>query len=287
MDFFDQICQVIAENEAKRRGSVARSEVVQEFFAAAKPLPAAVKPVSAVPETRQETRPQPVKLPAAPPPAALPASLEGLCRAVQQCQQCGLCRTRNNTVFGEGSPHARLMFIGEGPGADEDRTGRPFVGKAGQLLDKMIGAMQFSREEVYITNIVKCRPPDNRLPSPEEAAACMPFLHEQINIIRPEVIVLLGATAVKFLLNTTSGINRMRGRWTSYENIPVITTSMVKKLAVMLSIHLVHILVKFTLQKVLTTKRVQNKNSLLQHIILNSMLNTKILIYHTMETHMI
>ena len=140
------------------------------------------------------------------------------------CRNCPLAATRNNVVFGEGNPDARLMFIGEGPGFDEDRLGRPFVGKAGQLLDKMISAMQFTREEVYIANIVKCRPPDNRVPTPEEAACCIGYLHRQIELIRPEVIVLLGATAVKFLLNTTSGISKMRGRWLSYENIPVMPT---------------------------------------------------------------
>ena len=211
-DFFDQICKVIAETDAKRPGSLARGAVADAFFSAAVPaVPAAEKTV---------------KKSAAP---AVPApgnrlSLESLCREVAGCTRCALHLSRHNPVFGEGNPGAGLMFIGEGPGFEEDRTGRPFVGKAGQLLDKMISAMQFSREEVYIANIVKCRPPDNRAPAPEEAEYCLPFLKAQINIIRPEVIVLLGSVAVKYLLNVTTGISRMRGRWTSFENIPVMPT---------------------------------------------------------------
>ena len=116
------------------------------------------------------------------------------------------------------------MFIGEGPGFEEDRSGRPFVGRAGQLLDKMITAMQFSRAEVYICNVVKCRPPHNRSPMPEEAECCIGYLREQIRLIQPEVIVLLGATAARFLLNTDSGITALRGRWFEYENIPVMPT---------------------------------------------------------------
>ena len=199
-DFFDQICKVIAETDAKRPGSLARGAVADEFFRAAAP---------AVPPTENA-----VKKSAAPAARAVPAaenvsSLETLCREVAGCTRCALHLSRNNTVFGEGSTNAGLMFIGEGPGFEEDRTGRPFVGKAGQLLDKMISAMQFSREEVYIANIVKCRPPDNRAPAPEEAEYCLPFLKAQINIVRPEVIVLLGSVAVKYLLNVTTGISRM------------------------------------------------------------------------------
>ncbi len=195
-DFFDQICKVLAETEAKRPGSVSASPEVSQFFSEAVKSPAVKSPDSL---------------------AKLQESLQGCCRCNLHCQ-------RKNIVFGEGDPQARLMFIGEAPGFDEDRMGRPFVGKAGQLLDKMITAMQFSREEVYIANIVKCRPPDNRAPAPEEAECCMPVLKQQIGFIRPEVIVLLGAVAVKYLLNTTSGISKMRGRWTSYENIPVMPT---------------------------------------------------------------
>lgn len=232
-DFFDQICKVLAETESRRPGSVAPGTATAEFFGDLKPAVPAVKAPdipAAVPQ------PAPVMQTAVPAchgavqrkettaPVVPSGSLAALRESVVNCRRCGLCRCRQNPVFGEGDPNARLMFIGEGPGADEDATGRPFVGKAGQLLDKMITAMQFSREEVYIANIVKCRPPDNRVPAPEEAACCIPFLQQQIALVRPEVIVLLGAVAVKYLLNTTTGIMKMRGRWTSYENIPVMPT---------------------------------------------------------------
>jgi len=132
---------------------------------------------------------------------------------VKGCVKCGLCHGRRNTVFGEGSPDAELMFVGEGPGEDEDRTGRPFVGRAGELLTKMIGAMGLRRQDVYIGNIVKCRPPNNRAPMPEEVEACWSYLVRQITIIRPRVIVTLGNPSTHALLNTTVGITRMRGNW--------------------------------------------------------------------------
>ena len=156
--------------------------------------------------------------------AAVPGTLEQLYQEALVCRKCPLCEARTNMVFGEGDPHARLMFIGEGPGFEEDRSGRPFVGKAGQLLDKMILAMQFTREEVYICNIVKCRPPGNRAPMPEEAAACLQYLEQQIKLVSPEAIVLLGATAAHYLLNKTEGITRLRGKWLEYNGIPVMPT---------------------------------------------------------------
>ncbi len=119
-------------------------------------------------------------------------------------------------VFGEGDPRARLMFVGEAPGADEDRTGRPFVGRAGQLLEKMIVAMGLSRERVYICNVLKTRPPNNQTPTIEEAMRCAPYLHEQIRIVGPEVIVTLGLPASRLLLETSSTMRQMRGRWASY-----------------------------------------------------------------------
>jgi len=132
---------------------------------------------------------------------------------VKCCVKCALSKGRHNTVFGEGDPRARLMFVGEGPGQDEDETGRPFVGRAGQLLDRMIVAMGLAREQVFIANIVKCRPPNNRAPAPEETAACWDYLMRQIRIIRPEVIVTLGNPASHALLKTTTGITRLRGSW--------------------------------------------------------------------------
>jgi len=129
-----------------------------------------------------------------------------------------------NIVFGDGDPDARLMFVGEAPGADEDRTGVPFVGRAGQKLNEMIKAMGLSRESVYIANILKVRPPDNRTPTPDEAAQDGPFLAEQIAIIQPEVIVTLGKPATQYLLDSTDAMGALRGRWSAYRGIPVMPT---------------------------------------------------------------
>jgi len=128
-------------------------------------------------------------------------------------------------VFARGNPEAKLCFVGEAPGADEDAQGLPFVGRAGQLLDRMIGAMGLSPErDVYVCNIIKCRPPDNRRPEPDEMAACMPYLHEQLAIINPRVIVALGGTAVAGLLNTKLGITKLRGQWKLYRGTLVMPT---------------------------------------------------------------
>ena len=136
-----------------------------------------------------------------------------LTEEITRCQKCRLCAGRTYPVPGEGNPHARLMFIGEGPGRDEDQTGRPFVGRAGQLLDKMIGAIGLSREEVFIANVVKCRPPQNRAPEGDEVAACMPYLRAQVGLIRPQVIVLLGSSALGAILGPDHRITRERGAW--------------------------------------------------------------------------
>lgn len=141
-----------------------------------------------------------------------------------KCTRCVLANGRTHVVFGEGAPDAKLMFIGEGPGEQEDIKGRPFVGRAGQLLDKMIIAMGYKREEVYIANIVKCRPPQNRAPLPEEAVSCLPYLRAQIAFIKPQIIVLLGAVAVKFLLQTNAGISQVRGKFLDYHGYKVMPT---------------------------------------------------------------
>jgi DNA polymerase len=142
--------------------------------------------------------------------------LDVLAELARACTRCGLCKQRKQAVFSRGSGSSRVCFVGEGPGADEDAQGLPFVGKAGQLLDRMIEAMGFDRDEVYVCNVVKCRPPDNRKPEPDEMAACQPYLSEQLELIAPSVIVALGATAVQGLLGTSEGITRMRGNWKSY-----------------------------------------------------------------------
>jgi len=140
------------------------------------------------------------------------------------CTRCKLHRGRTKLVFGAGSPGAELVFVGEGPGADEDRQGAPFVGRAGELLTKMIEAMTFSRDEVYILNVVKCRPPNNRDPEPDEIAQCEPFLKAQLAILRPKVIVALGRHATQTLLATRAPISSLRGRWFQYEGVDLLPT---------------------------------------------------------------
>ena len=161
------------------------------------------------------------------PPSEPPAaggsldSLEALAQSADGCQLCRLSEKRHTVVFGEGSPRARVMFIGEGPGADEDRSGRPFVGQAGKLLDRMIFAMGFDRADVYIANVVKCRPPGNRDPKEDEVAACAPYLDRQIELIEPEVLVALGKPASHRLTGTTKPMGAMRGRWSTYRGTPL------------------------------------------------------------------
>jgi DNA polymerase len=141
------------------------------------------------------------------------AALEALRETCLKCCCCGLGKTRTNLVFGEGSPTAALVFVGEAPGEDEDRTGRPFVGRAGQKLTEMIVAMGLKREDVYICNMLRCRPPNNRAPAPEEVQACWPHLIQTLQIIRPKAIVTLGNPATQNLLQTAIGITKLRGQW--------------------------------------------------------------------------
>ena len=150
------------------------------------------------------------------------SALEAETKACRKCSE--LARARHNVVFGVGNPRTELMFIGEAPGADEDERGEPFVGRAGQLLTKIIEAMGFKREEIYIANILKCRPPENRAPLPNETANCLPYLQRQIELIQPKVIVALGATALRALLDIQIGITKMRGNWYDYRGIPIMPT---------------------------------------------------------------
>ncbi len=144
---------------------------------------------------------------------------------VDKCIKCALSKTRKNIVFGEGNPESRLMFIGEAPGAEEDNTGRPFVGRAGQLLTKIIESINLKREEVYIANIIKCRPPENRNPMENEIASCAPFLKEQIAVIRPEIICTLGKFSTEFIIGEGKGsISSVRGKTYNYDGITVIPT---------------------------------------------------------------
>ena len=150
--------------------------------------------------------------------------LDEVRRDVGDCRRCKLCDGRRNIVFGSGNPKAKLVFVGEGPGSDEDAQGVPFVGKAGQLLPKMIEAMGYARDDVYICNVVKCRPPNNRNPEPDEIAACEPFLRAQLQSIQPKVIVALGKFAAQTLLRDETRISALRGTWREYMGIPLMPT---------------------------------------------------------------
>ena len=230
MDIFDDIIRCM-KDEASSSGNVfIRRKDLAEFMG--EPLSAG-KPQQTVVPAVSKPAVYPVDIPADPDvPVPVPfrelPDLSGmgwqeLQQCAMQCSACPLAPTRTNVVFGCGSVQTDLMFIGEGPGADEDAQGIPFVGKAGELLTKMIKAMTYDRSEVYIANIVKCRPPGNRNPSDEEAAVCIPFLKRQIELVNPRAIVLLGAVPLKYLMGKT-GISRMRGNWLEYRGIQVMPT---------------------------------------------------------------
>ncbi|MEW5993046.1 MAG: uracil-DNA glycosylase, partial [Candidatus Zixiibacteriota bacterium] len=144
--------------------------------------------------------------------------------AICTCRLCPLGQTRTKFVYGVGSPQADILFIGEAPGREEDLRGEPFVGRAGQLLDKILAAIHLTREEVYIANILKCRPPENRDPLPSEVNKCLPHLQEQIRLIRPKIICSLGRIAGQILLNTSASLGKLRGQWHEYEGIPLMVT---------------------------------------------------------------
>lgn len=234
--FYDEIVECLRLTRRSTPAVSVSEEVIKEFMT---DMP---RPVPAGPEI-----PPPACTP--PPPAAPVASApagkapavssprgftaaeiagmnwDELSAAVAGCHGCKLCTTRKNTVFGSGSREARLLFFGEGPGADEDAQGLPFVGRAGELLTKMINAMQFSREEVYICNTIKCRPPNNRNPEPDETDACRAYAERQIELVKPEVIVILGSVALRFLFpNLYGGIRSLRGKWQEYRGIKVMPT---------------------------------------------------------------
>lgn len=192
-----------------------------------------LKPTAPAPPRRTEALVEP------PVPAPTPrldagakiSAMEALRSRAQSCTKCPhLVASRKSVVVGVGDPAARLMFVGEAPGAEEDRRGEPFVGAAGELLTKILGAMNLSRDQVFIANVLKCRPDTpgqptgNRKPTPAEMATCLPWLEEQIGIIQPEVLVALGATAVEGLLGKTAGIMKLRGHWQTYRGVPVMPT---------------------------------------------------------------
>ena len=168
--------------------------------------------------------PEPPGVGAAVAPAEREKALRILREEIGDCTRCALHTGRNKLVFADGDPNARLMFVGEGPGADEDAQGLPFVGRAGQLLNNMIAAMGLKREEVYIANVVKCRPPGNRTPEPDEANTCTPFLFRQIDVVRPQVLVALGATAATYLLGQRQPLAGLRGRVHAFRGSQLIVT---------------------------------------------------------------
>ena len=151
--------------------------------------------------------------------AARDAAWEELRGRVAACRRCGLCETRTNTVFGQGAVHTPIVMVGEGPGADEDAQGLAFVGRAGQLLTKILSAAGIDRESVFITNVVKCRPPNNRTPTQEEMLKCGDFLEAQLLLLRPRILVCLGNTPLKWLLRTSEGITALRGRWFDWRGV--------------------------------------------------------------------
>jgi uracil-DNA glycosylase family 4 len=182
-------------------------------------VPVALKPAAA-----PASAPQTQARPAAHAPAIVRRTMDEIRQELGDCKRCKLCSGRTQIVFGSGNPKAELVFVGEGPGADEDQQGVPFVGKAGQLLTKMIEAMKLTRDEVYICNVVKCRPPENRNPEPDEIAACEPFLKAQLASVQPKVIVTLGKFAAQTLLRDQTAITRLRGQWREYEGVPLMPT---------------------------------------------------------------
>lgn len=211
------------------RGGLTSSATSTRPEVVAVPVARAAEPVATYAALTPASAPTPTpSVPVAQAPQPTPAVSEPIAQIASEiaaCRACGLCSTRTNTVPGAGSITAELVFVGEGPGADEDASGEPFVGKAGELLTKMIGAMGLSRDQVFICNVVKCRPPANRTPAPDEVAACMGYLHRQLAAIRPKVICTLGNTPLRALMNDDSlGITRLRGTRLDYRGTPLIPT---------------------------------------------------------------
>ena len=202
----DEAQSVAAEAEVEP--AVSQSNVFEE-----EPAISARKSIAAPPE-----------IAAAVPAMDRAAALQMIRDEIGDCTRCALHKGRNKIVFADGDPNARLMFVGEGPGADEDAQGLPFVGRAGQLLNNMIAAMGLTREQVYIANVVKCRPPGNRTPEPDEANTCTPFLFRQIDVVRPQVLVALGATAATYLLGHRQPLAGLRGRVHAFRGTQLIVT---------------------------------------------------------------
>ncbi|MDP3502960.1 MAG: uracil-DNA glycosylase [Myxococcales bacterium] len=191
--------------------------------AVSKPTPAAVARTAPAPVAAKAPAPV-IRMPSPPAEPIAKRPLDEIRRELGDCQRCKLCSGRKTIVFGSGNPRAELVFVGEGPGEEEDLKGVPFVGQAGQLLTRMIEAMKFTRDDVYICNVVKCRPPNNRNPEPDEIEACEPFLKAQLASLQPKVIVALGKFAAQTLLRDTTAITRLRGQWREYQGVSLMPT---------------------------------------------------------------
>jgi uracil-DNA glycosylase len=227
---------VAAQRAASLESDQGRPEPVVDAPAHRAAAPSFAQPTQAAPRAPEPRHAPRADAPASPHARGLLSSvslgraerearLRAIAEVVSSCTKCPLAEHRTQTVFSRGDPMAELCFVGEGPGQNEDEQGEPFVGAAGQLLDTMIGAMGFGRDEVYVCNIVKCRPENNRTPTDAEMAACMPYITEQLELVQPKVIVALGATALRGLLGPGEGITKARGRWKLYRgSIPVMPT---------------------------------------------------------------
>ena len=213
----------VAAVETSVAGTAAAPSIVQEpALPTCNPKPTAPKPATSTPPPIVMQPTGPSLFEAA--EKTVDDTLLKIREDLGDCTRCKLHKGRNKLVYGDGNPAAQLVFVGEGPGADEDMQGLPFVGRAGKLLTQMIEAMGLERRDVYICNVVKCRPPDNRTPEPDEVATCSPFLLRQLDVIRPKVIVCLGAVAAKTLLNTTRGISQYRGEWVEWRGHKLMAT---------------------------------------------------------------
>ncbi len=221
-DLFQEIVRdavaLVKETAKAGRGKLTVSPEVAALLESVQPRPS-------VPEMAAPAPVIPALSTSEPLASGTQEELPGIDSEVKACRKCGLCETRRNTVFGVGHPAAQLVFVGEAPGADEDRQGEPFVGRAGQLLtDIIVKGMQMRREDVYICNVLKCRPPENRDPNPEEVFHCEPYLLRQLDVIKPKVICALGRVAAQTLLRTSESTTRLRGRWHNYHGIPLRVT---------------------------------------------------------------
>ncbi len=187
-------------------------------------VPVTPAPVTPVPTTTTPKAPEKDTTTTPFATASSCSNMDEMAALISVCTSCSLCKIRTNTVPGQGNTKPEIMFIGEAPGAKEDEQGLPFVGRSGNFLEKMIVAMGYSREEVFIGNILKCRPPENRKPTAEEIETCIPYLKQQIAILKPKVIIALGSTSVKGLLGKTPAITKLRGEWQTFEGLPLMPT---------------------------------------------------------------